>query len=201
MKKLLLFTLVVATLNAATIPVTLIGNNAIPGFVTLDVNGTDYQALDYTGQRYAYQGETWQADIVTQALLPSEGYYGPNDPYIIYSNYLTIYGEEEYLFDQLQSHPSDAAAIQEAAYYLFDPTGPYSINSWVTAAQGAGAPSNAASFEFIDSPLAKGTTLVQGFIIETNPSVAQTPEPATFWLAGLWLAGLGYVAWRRRNHV
>jgi hypothetical protein len=202
--KLFALFLMVASLSLAS-TVTLIGDNTQPGFVALQVDGTTFnQALDYTGQRYASQGETWTANVYTYSQL-AQAYYSPADPYINLAGYVTIYNEDLWLYDQLKtdSNPIDVAAIQEGVYFLSGASG-YGTNSWVMAAQndislhGTADLGNLSTYRIVDSPFTIGgqtvppNWLAQGFIYQVGDTVNRSPEPATWFLgfSGLLLVGL-----------
>ncbi|MCE9553125.1 MAG: PEP-CTERM sorting domain-containing protein [Planctomycetes bacterium] len=48
-------------------------------------------------------------------------------------------------------------------------------------------------------PVATGAVSVDNVRLDATAEVSGVPEPSTFVLAALGLAGLGLVAWRRRN--
>jgi hypothetical protein len=195
---LLIFLLFTISTGATT--VTLVGDNSQPGFLNLVVGGTTFSALDYTGQRYAEQGDTWNANIYNFNQL-SQAYYSHSDPYIHYNDYQTRYEEDIYLFNLLASYQNPTSSqkqgIQDAVYYISGASG-FSSNSYVTQAQtdvainGVFDLGNLSNYRFVDSPFTDSlghqvmqSQLIQGFIYSvdgTNNTNSQTPEPRTYIL-------------------
>ena len=203
MKRILFLILAFSSFAEAT-EVYLIGDNTNPGLLNFCiggntatcVGGTIVEAVDYTGQRYASQGETWNANIYTYNQI-SQAYYSPADPLINLSNYIQIYQEDMYLYNLLANTPSPSYAvrngIQDAIYHLSDPLD-YPTNNYVTQAQNDNLTHcsglvcsdipNVASFRFVDSPF-ESKTLDQGFFY------SEVPEPISFTLIGSGLVAIG----------
>lgn len=215
-RRILLCFLGACLAHASTI--TLTGDNTQPGFVSLKVDGTTYQALDYTAQRFASTGDTWSANLVTFSNLNALAYYGPSDPYINFPNVLMVYEEDAYLFDYLLAHPGAAGNVQGAIYFLSGGSGTIDgvdlgsagVQNLVNQAQGDIASHGTAdipnlnAFYFVDSPFSIGgkeepaNALEQGFVIDGPP--AQTPEPGTFFLLGFALLALGWMNRKQSNN-
>jgi len=182
-KRITLLILWMALALSATTTVTLVGNNAFPGMLAMTVGGTSVEALDYTGQRFSFQGQTWEANILTMDQIASTGYYGPSDPIIQYEDYVARYIQWIYLFERLKTDvdPVSVAAIQNAVYYISGGPG-FVYNSYVADAQAAvtnGYSPNTDSYRFINSPLSNNP-LIQGFMYQVP---LPTPEPGTLLMS------------------
>src|SRR6267142_3692590 len=149
----------------------LVGDNSKPGMLAAKIDGANINVFDYTGQRHASQGQTWNVNIYTFSTL-NQAYYSPADPYIQDGDYLTDYKEEIYLFNTLQatSNVVEIAKIQQAAYHIFDPTH-FGTNSYVTLAESEIATNGVTNlgdlttYRFYNSPFTNSASyLKQGFM-------------------------------------
>ena len=176
----------------------LVGDNSKPGMLAAKIDSVNISVFDYTGQRHASQGQTWNVNIYTFSTL-SQAYYSPADPYIRDGDYLTDYKEEIYLFNTLQvtSNAVEIAKIQQAAYHIFDPTH-FGTNSYVTLAENEIATNGVinlgdlSAYRFYNSPFTNSAgDLKQGFISKIDRTTSSVPEPGTaslFALGGMLLA-------------
>jgi len=192
---LILSIVLVASLGASTI--TLNGNNALPGWLEMTVDGQSVKALDYTGQRWATQGQTWTANVLTFSELPMAGYYGPNDPILSFADYQIRYKEWIYLFNRLKTdtNPDQVVRIQDAVYFISGAAG-FAFNGYVQEANNAianGYNPDTSAYRFINTPLTD-RPLVQGFMYEVPGT--DVPEPGTLIFMGIGLIVVGTL--RRR---
>jgi hypothetical protein len=188
--RLLIAGLLLASLADAT-PVTLLQLNQ--GFSPILINGQLYEVLDYTGDRHAPINVPWNATLYTFQNL-SSAYYSPSDPVKQLASYVQDYIAWTWLFEQLILHPSDAGAIQQAAYFISDPAD-FNGNSYSTSAvtKTLADLGNTSGFFFIDSTnYDLRVTPLQGF-------VGFVPEASSWLLLGLGLCSLGVIQWRRSS--
>lgn len=177
-------------------------------FVNLDIDGTNYSALDYTDNRFVSWGETWDANLYTLNDLSTEPvYYGPADPQFKLSNYQDVYYADVYLFQLAISTPSEQPQIQAAVYAmsLGNDTSALAQQA-LNAVSGFGYLSlgNLSQYVAVDAPFPLdqtiGLNLAQGFLIEepcTTCSIVATPEPSTRVLLGSGFLLIGFSAFTR----
>ena len=142
-------------------------------------------------------GESWTATIVPFSDISSGRFWDPADP----ATSLHEYEMAFWLFDEWQSHPSQAGNINFALLAIFDPAvighsgwtiGPNaklnSASSWLYAAEHFNG-----SFDYSSFYLVVPTDLSQ-----TGPQeyIGRTPEPAALALVGTGFVALGFL--RRR---
>jgi hypothetical protein len=199
--RFLLFLLFASFLYADTIK--LIGDNRQPGFLALQDNGITYQALDYTHQRYSSQGDVWQANVFTYGNLLTEGYYGPSDPSILYTDYLDRYKMDFYLFKRLltDTNQDQVQRIQDGVYYLSTGGTNWNYNDYVAQAHNAylnGQLPSTLGFYIVDSPLTD-STLKQGFLYYSPPTGNHNPTPEPGSLLLIVGASLVFIGSRRNS--
>jgi hypothetical protein len=204
--------------SAGASTVQLTGDNTQPGFVNLVVDGTTYQALDFTPQRYAATGDVWTANAYDLDTAATAGYYSPSDPYITFPAVQADLEEDIFLFNSLkgQNNAATIGYIQAAVYKIAGGSGVIdgvdlsnsNVSAEIVMAQNTVTNldvGDTSDYRFVESPFTIGNSTVeasdlhQGFIIEDGPG-SSAPEPSTLALAGSALLVLS-AALRRRGHT
>ncbi len=208
-KTFLSFILFGAVLSAAPVNVTLqnAGNGAVDstgryyvGPYTLTLNGVSTPAMCVDDFIDNPLGASWQAnETKANASDFSNTYLGNSGTTIEGLSFTSaqVYQAEAYLFSLITKPGADQADIQEAAWYIMDPTSNTYANNNGVQNYLESAYYNSPNFDVsgysIVSNLNKGAT--QEFM------VANAPEPASFALfgAGLFVAGFARFARRKKG--
>ena len=208
-KAILSFLFVGAVLSAAPVHVTLLdaGNNTVDstgqyyvGPYTLTINGVATPAMcvdDFIDNNI---GDSWRAHVTkVDSSNFSKTYLGNGGETIGGFDFSSaeIYRAEAYLFSLITRPGADQADIQEAAWFIMDPTNPTyigetGVESYLLAAYENSPKFDASGYSII-SDVKKGCK--QEFI------VASAPEPASFFLFGGGLIAAGAARFLRRKQV
>ncbi len=213
-KTILSFLFLGAVLSAAPVNVTLLntGNNMVDssgqfyvGPYTLTLNGTATPAMCMNDNIDNNVGDSWTANktAVTSSDLGNT-YLGNAGTRTIEGYTFSsaqIYNAEAYLFSQIVKPGADQADIQEAAWFIMDPTNTTYANNAGVQNYLLDAYNNSPSFDAsyysivsnVDGAGQPGTT--QEFL------VASAPEPASFALFGGGLIAVGAARMFRRKRV
>jgi len=206
-KSILSFLLFGAVLGASPINVTLLnaGNGAIDstgqyyvGPYTLTVNGVATPAMcmdDFVNDKI---GDQWSANVTAANSSDFSGTYLGSSSKTIYGQSYTssqVYNAEAYLFSLIIQPGADQADIQEAAWFIMDPSNPAygsnaGVQSYLQAAANNSPSFNSSGFNIISDVNQFGA---QEFMVSASP----TPEPASIALIGFGLLAAGAARLRR----
>lgn len=208
-KSILSFFFCGAVLSASTVNVTLLnaGNGTVDstgnydvGPYTLTINGVATQAMcvdDFVDNKV---GAQWTANVTAANSSNLSGTYLGNSSESIDGQTVTssqVYNAEAYLFSLITKPGADQADIQEAAWFIMDPSNPtYAYNAGVDnylmlAAENS--PSfNSTGYDIVSNTTKYGT---QEFIVAASPA----PEPASIALLGCGLLAVGAARLKRRK--
>lgn len=212
-KSIFLFLAFGALLSASPVNVTLLnaGNGAVDstgnyyvGPYTLTINGTATPAMCMDDFVEDHIGDQWSANVTAANSSNFSGTYLGNSGETIYGQFVTsaqIYNAEAYLFSLITKPGADQADIQEAAWFIMDPSNTtYSsiagVQNYLEAAAYNSPSFNSAGFSIISDVTPFGA---QEFMVATAPA----PEPASIALlgGGLILFSAAGARFRRRKQA
>ncbi len=210
-KSILSFLIFGAVLSAAPLNVTLLnaGNGATDstgqfyvGPYTLTLGGTATPAMCMNFNIDNAIGAAWSANVTSVNGTDFSNTYLGNSGIAGYNTTSgEAYAEEAYLFSQIVKPGADQRGLQEAAWFVMDPSDPRylgdgNVFSYVLDAANSLTSFDASGYSIIsnvDGAGKPGTT--QEFL------VASTPEPASFALFGGGLIAVGAARMLRRKRV
>jgi hypothetical protein len=206
-KSVLSFLVFGAVVSASPITVSLLnaGNGATDstghyyvGPYTLTLNGVATPAMCMDDFVEDMLGDRWSANVTAANSSNYSGtYLGSSGKTINGQSYTSsqVYNAEAYLFSLIIQPGADQADIQEAAWFIMDPSNPtYASNAGVQRYLTAAA-NNSPSFNSSGSNIISDVTKfgAQEFMVSATP----TPEPASIALLGCGLLAAAATRLRR----
>jgi hypothetical protein len=169
------------------------------GPYTLSINGTATAAM-CVNDNLTNNGDVWRANLTAANSTDfSDTHLGNSGQTIngVFYSSAQVYNAEAYLFSLITQPGADQADIQEAAWFIMDPSNPAygsisRVHSYFLAAVNNSSQFDSGAFSIVSDTTGEGH---QEFIV--SASATTTPEPASAAFLGCGLLAAGVARIRR----